>query len=436
MSIKHRTAPRTTHRAIATTAALAALSIVLAACSGGGEGDGGNGESTTAEGGSGEAVTITYSNFTANGGNEENLATIVDAFEEANPDVTVEVTTLPYADYFTALQTDLAGGTQADVFDIEYATFGTYAASDVFAPIEGVDTAVYTPSLLEAYQADGKQLALPISFSTVVLFYNAAMFDAAGLEYPDATWTWEDEKAAAEKLTDAAAGTWGDYQPISYNEFYKVLAQAGGEFLSEDGTTVAFNSPEGTAAAEWLVNKSGTVMPTVEQGAGTPDFDSGLFADGKLAMWHTGVWMFGGLADAPFAWDIAVEPGQETQASAMFSNAVAISKESEHQEAATAFAEFLSASDVTVQTRLDAGWELPPIADEAALAPYLDKDAPANRQAVFDSLDAVALAPSIGANQTRMQDVLTEKLTEAAAGRLTVAEALEQAEAEINKLLG
>jgi multiple sugar transport system substrate-binding protein len=50
-------------------------------------------------------VTITYTNFISNGGNEENLQTIVDAFEEENPDITVEVTTLPYGDYGTALQT-------------------------------------------------------------------------------------------------------------------------------------------------------------------------------------------------------------------------------------------------------------------------------------------------------------------------------------------
>src|SRR5688572_4952218 len=65
-----------------------------------------------------EPVTITYSNFISNGGNEDNLATIVEAFEAENPEVTVEVVTFPYADYGTALQTDLAGGTVADVFDI------------------------------------------------------------------------------------------------------------------------------------------------------------------------------------------------------------------------------------------------------------------------------------------------------------------------------
>lgn len=417
---------RTAWTPVGTVAVLAVVGLTVAGCSSGG----------TDASGDGDQVTITYSNFISNGGNEENLATIVEAFEKENPDMKVDVTTLPYADYFTALQTDLAGGTVSDVFDIEFANYAAYQANGVLAPLEGVDTDVYQTSLAEAYATDGTQYALPSSFSNVVLFYNADLFDAAGLEYPTADWTWADEQAAAEKLTDAAAGVWGDYQPISYHEYYKAVAQTGGDFLNDDGSAVAFNSPEGLAAAEWLVGKSGTTMPTAEQGAGTPDFDSGLFAEGKLAMWHTGIWMFGGLADAGFVWDIAVEPGDTTPASALFSNGVAVSAGTENADAAQRFAEFLTSSKTMVDVRLDSGWELPPIADESQLDAYLDKGDPANRQAVFDSLDQVALAPSIGEGQTEMQDIVSEELTEAAAGRKSVQEALDSAEERVNALLG
>jgi len=414
----NRTAP------LAGVGVLAVAGLALAGCSG-----------PTTTPGAGEDVTITYSNFISAGGNEKNLEAIVDAFEKENNGITVEVKTLPYADYFTALQTDLAGGTVADVFDIEFANYAAYQNSGVLAPLEGVDTSAYQASLADAYATDGTQYALPSSFSNVVLFYNADLFDAAGLDYPNADWTWADEKVAAEKLTDTDAGVWGDYQPISYHEFYKAVAQAGGEFLEADGT-LGFNSPEGIAAAKWLAEKSGTTMPTAEQGAGTPDFDSKLFADGKLAMWHSGIWMFGGLASAGIAWDIAVEPGDTQHASALFSNAVGVSAGTENKEAATKFAEFLTSSQTTVDTRLKAGWELPPIADEAALSAYLDITPPANRQAVFDSLDEVALAPSIGDGQAEMQDIVTEELTEAAAGRKTVEEALADAEKRIAPLLG
>ncbi|UFU05458.1 ABC transporter substrate-binding protein [Ruania halotolerans] len=416
----------------AATGIAAALGLTLTACVSGSTDDPATEPAATDDG----PVTISYTNFISAGGNEENLQTIVDAFEAEHENITVEVTTLPYADYFTALQTDLAGGTVADVFDIEFANYASYQSSGVLAPLDGADTSVYQTSLAEAYATDGTQYALPSSFSNVVLFYNKDLFDAAGLEYPTADWTWEDERAAAEELTDADAGVWGDYQPISYHEYYKTVAQAGGQFLTEDGTAVAFNSPEGITAAEWLVNKSGTTMPTAEQGAGTPDFDSGLFTGGELAMWHTGIWMFGALAEADFAWDIAVEPGDAQQASALFSNAVGVSASSENQAAAAEFAQFLTSSPTTVDVRLESGWELPPIADQAQLDTYLQQDNPANRQAVFDSLEQVALAPSIGDGQAEMQDIVTEELTEAAAGRKSVEEALASAEERVNALLG
>lgn len=381
-------------------------------------------------------VTITYTNFISNDGNEENLQAIVDAFEAENPDITVEVTTLPYGDYGTALQTDLAAGTVADVFDIEFANYASYQANGVLAPLDVTNPEAYRPSLLEAYSTDGTSYALPSSFSTVVLFFNKDLFDAAGLDYPSSDWTWADEEAAAVALTDQAAGVWGDHQPVSFYEFYKVLAQNGGEFLTEDGTAVAFNSPEGVEAAQWLVGKSGTVMPTIEQGQGTPDFDTNLFKDGKLAMMHTGIWVFGAVADVPFGWDIAVEPGNTQQASAVFSNAVGVSATSEHIEAATKWAEFLTSSTTMVDVRLDSGWELPPISDEAALATYLDKDNPANRQAVFDSLDGIALPPVVAVGQTEMQDIVTQELVEAQAGRKTVEEALASAEERINAVIG
>ena len=383
-----------------------------------------------------EAVTITYTNFISNGGNEENLDKIVQAFQVENPNITVDVTTLPYGDYGTALQTDVAAGTLADVFDIEYSNYRELQANGVLAPIEVSDPSVYKQGLRDAYSTDGVSYALPSGFSTVVMFYNKDLFDAAGLDYPTSDWTWADEKAAGLALTNKAAGVWGDHQPVSFYEYYKVLAQAGGEFLNADGTAVAFNSPAGVEAATWLVEKSGTTMPTIEDGQGTPDFDTNLFKEGKLGMLHTGIWMFGAFADASFGWDISVEPGDKTNAHAAFSNAVGINANSTHKVAAAKWAQYLTSSDIMVEIRLAAGWELPPIADEAKLAPYLTMGSPANRKAVFDAINLVASVPVVSKGQSEMQDIMGRELVEAQAGRKTVQEALDTAEKDINAVIG
>jgi len=381
-------------------------------------------------------VTITYTNFISDGANVGNLTKIVNAFEKANPKITVKVKTIPYASYGTALQTDLAAGSAADVFDIDGASnYQSLVTNQQLAELKGVNGSVYSPALLKTYQTGGKQFGLPTSFSDVVLFYNKDLFDAAGVKYPTSDWTWTDEQAAAQKITNKAKGIWGDHQPVTYNEYYKTLVQNGASFLSDDGKKVAFNTPAGLAAAQWLVDKSGTTMPTIAQGQGTADFDTNLFAKGKLAMLHTGIWVFGNFAKAPANWDIAVEPGMTQHASAVFSNGIGVYAQSKHIDAATKWAAYLSGSDEEVNVRLDTGWELPTIADTTKLDTYLKKGAPANRQAVFDAAKDIAPAPNLGANSSAIQDAMTAELIEAQAGRETVQQALDKAEAKINTLL-
>ena len=383
---------------------------------------------------SGGKTTIRYMNFSANGGHEKDLDGIKAAFEKANPDITVQLETTSYDDYFTKLQTAVAGGTAGDAFELNYENFVTYASNGSLAELKTVDGSKYKKSLLDAFSADGKQYGLPESFSNVVLFYNKDLFKAAGVAEPTSSWTWADEQAAAKKLTNKAKGVWGDYQPVSFFEFYKALAQSGGEFLSADKKSATFNSEAGKQAANFLVSKSGTTMPTEAQGAGTPDFDPKLFKDGKLAMWHTGIWMFSSMADAPFNWDVAVEPGNTTKASAMFTNGAVVSATSKNQAAAQKWVTFLTSSDDMVSTRLATSWELPPVAEQAKLSSYLDAGKPANRAAVFESLDATALPPVIE-RQQEMQDAVTKELTAAAAGRKAVPAALAAAQKAVDALL-
>jgi multiple sugar transport system substrate-binding protein len=381
-------------------------------------------------------VTITYTNFISDGANVGNLTKIVNAFEKANPNITVNVKTIPYSGYAAAQQTDLAAGTESDVFDIDgLSNYQTLQANGQLAQLTGVDSKVYNSGLLDTYQTAGKQYALPTSFSDVVLYYNKELFDAAGVSYPTSSWTWKDETAAAKKITDQAKGIWGDHQPVTYNEYYKALVQNGASFLSKDGKKAAFDTPAGLAAAKWLVDKSGTTMPTIADGQGTADFDTNLFAAGKLAMLHTGTWVFGNFAKVPFKWDIAVEPGNTKSASAVFSNGIGVYAQSKHIAAAEKWAVYMSSSNEEVNVRLDSGWELPTISDSAKLATYLKKGAPANRQAVFDAAKKIAQSPSLGANSQAIQDAMTAALIEAQAGRETVQQALDSAKSKIDALL-
>ena len=125
-----------------------------------------------------DTVTIRYFNFSSDPDHVEDLATIVTAFEAANPGVKVEVSSAPWADYFTLLQADFVGGDPPDVFELNYENFVSYAANDVLLDLSSylpADTPYY-PRALEAFQYKGIQGALPETF-----FPKAAISEAPRL---------------------------------------------------------------------------------------------------------------------------------------------------------------------------------------------------------------------------------------------------------------
>ncbi len=385
-----------------------------------------------------EPVKLTYFTFSAAPDHLKDLDAIIKAFNVQYPDITIEVQTAAYADYFTKLQTQIAGGTAPDSFELNYENFVGYAATGSLlelSPLASADSTfdatTFYPRAYEVFQSDGKQYGLPETFSDVLLFYNKDLFDKTGVAYPTTDWTWADERAAAEKITDKAAGVWGDFQSVQFFEFYKALAQNGGSFFDTGKTKATFNDAKGVEAATWLVDKVGKVMPDNAFGA---DEDTALFKGGKLAMWHNGIWQFSGLKDAGVNWDVVVEPGNTQKASHFFSNAVVASSATQHPAEAWAWIRFLTSSPEAVKVRLDASWELPAVADQSLFASYLSQTPPDNREAVFQALDAIVVPPVIE-QQSQMQDIVTQALEKARLGQMSVQDALNDAASQVDALL-
>jgi multiple sugar transport system substrate-binding protein len=386
-------------------------------------------------------VTLTYFTFSAAPDHLNDLNSIVKAFEAKYPNITVDVQTAAYADYFTKLQTGFAAGSAPDTFETDYGDFVGYAGagslldlSSVAASDSSFSASAYYPKAYAAFQFNGKPYALPESFSDVLLFYNKDLFDKAGVAYPTASWTWADELAAAKKLTNASQGIWGIFQPVSFFEFFKVLAQNGGSFFNADSTQATFNSPAGVVAAQWLIDKANKdhVMPTAAQLGGQDD--TALFKSGKLAMWINGIWQFTGLAQAPFKWDVQLEPGNVQKAAHFFANGVAASAKTAHPTEAWEWLKFLSASSESVTTRVKSSWELPAVSDQSLFSSYLTQTPPANRAAVFDSLANVALQPIV-AQESQMQDIVSKALQQAQLGQSSVQDALNSAAQQVDALL-
>jgi multiple sugar transport system substrate-binding protein len=424
-----RALPRKTALLIA--AALAVVSLVAVAAG-----------SAAPERAAAKKVTLTYFTFSAAPDHLKELQAIVQAFERNNPNTKIRIVTASYNDYWTKLQTMIAGNRAPDIFELNYENFVTYAESGRLldlTPISRADktfkAARYYPRAYQAFRLKGKQYGLPETFSVVLLFYNKDLFRAAGVPLPTSSWRWSDELAAAKRLTDKSKSVWGDFQPVQFWEFYKVLAQEKGTFFNAAKTRAAFNSPRGVAALQWLLDKTRTagVMPTKEQMGGLDD--TALFKTGKLAMWHNGIWQFDGLKDVSFDWDVIVEPGNFRKAHHFFSNAVAASAKTKNPGRAWAFMRFFTSNSTAVKTRVNSAWELPAVQDAGLFASYLGKRPPANRKAVFQALDNIVVPPVI-AKQTELQDILNKWLEKASTdSSVSAAEALNGAAADVDALL-
>lgn len=386
-------------------------------------------------------TTINYFTFSAAPDHLNTLNAMVAAFEKKNPTIHVNIQTASYGDYFTKLKTQVAAGKAPDTFELNYENFVTYAEAGsllnlnkVIASDKTFKKSVYYGKAYDVFSSKGAQFGVPASYSTVVLIYNKDLFDSAGVTYPKNSWDWSDEADAARALkAKLPSGTFADYQPTQFWEFYKVLGQAGGTFLSADKKKALFNKQPGVNALTWLTSKvANGWMPTKAQ-MGTLD-DGAMFKAGKLAMIHTGIWMFDSFKDAPFKWDIAVQPGGVTPGNHFFSNAVVVSAKTKNATAAWKWARFMTSDDAAVKLRVDASWEVPAVSSKAPLASYLAKTPPANRQAVFEALKNPIVPPVI-TQQSAMQDAVNAWLEKAQNGTISVSEALNGAAAEVNAIL-
>ncbi len=360
-----------------------------------------------------EPVTITYAHFSGSGAQEETLKKMIEVFEEKNPDIKVDLQITGFQDYFIKLATTVGGGNAPDIFEMNMENYLSYMLRDACADLTGlVNTENYSAGTLEAVSSDGKLYAVPMSFSTCILIYNKALFDEAGIAYPNDEWTWADIQTAAEAIKALGDDIWGVFQPITYNEFYKSVKGNGGSLLNEDYTAFTANSPENIAVLEAMLKRvrgENHVQPTAEEMAGRGDWD--MFTEGKLGMIITGIWAFPTFTEkCDFDWDIVVEPGYNKKSTFFFANVNCVSPSSEKKEAAAKFADAMGSDPDIVQLRLDASWELPTIADQSKLTQYLEVTPPANRSAVFDSMDYAAAPPALkeaGAASEIINDVLS-----------------------------
>jgi len=226
----------------------------------------------------------------------ERLQKIVDGYNTANPAVHVTLSQVP--DYDTKLQVSLAGGSPPDVFYVDSFKFLDLAAANALdAGGDKIDSKDdFYPNLAAAFTKDGVMYCPPKDFSTLGLVYNTALFDAAGIDYPTAAWTWDDLAAAAAKLTAADKSVYGMSVTPDMARWLAFLYQAGGSVYNADATQMTINSPEAKKALDFYVGlvKDGFAAQPADLSAGWP---GEAFGQQKAAMVVEGNWIMPYLKD-------------------------------------------------------------------------------------------------------------------------------------------
>jgi multiple sugar transport system substrate-binding protein len=318
-----------------------------------------------------QQVEITLMGWSSSTLENDALMAQVAAFEAANADIKVNVNLVP--DYVTTIQAAFASGDSPNVFYVDSSKLPDWADAGVLASgegkIENLDD--HYPSLLEAFTYEGTLYCPPKDFSIMALQYNQDMFDAAGLDYPTADWTWDDLRAAAEKLTgetEDGKKVLGLVTPPNFERWLPFLYQAGGSVLSEDWTEVTLDSDQARAALDYYV---GMVTDGI---AGPPSVvDAGwggeAFGQGRVAMAMEGNWVILYLRDQfpDLNWGVTVLPKSPDgeQATMVFTVCYGVASDNEYPDQSWKLANFLTGPEGSKMVAEEGFGVIPPAVSAA-----------------------------------------------------------------------
>jgi multiple sugar transport system substrate-binding protein len=183
-----------------------------------------------------------------------------------------------------------------DLFYLSTDQMAAYAATDSLEPYaESLSNADdFYPNLREAFTFDGQFMCAPKDFSTLALIINSDMWAEAGLTDDDIPTTWEELTSVAELLTT------DDHVGLAYGpEVQRIgvfMAEAGGAFIDDDGTTAVVDSPENAEALQYVKDQmaAGTFSYSSDLGAG---WGGEAFGNGLAAMVIEGNWIAGAMTN-------------------------------------------------------------------------------------------------------------------------------------------
>lgn len=380
---------------------------------------------------------------------------VIRDFQAQNPNITVVYRQFSFEDYEKEVVNALAGGIGPDVWMIHHTWLPKHIDKLLPLPdkISGLDQPLMTfrdfqdqfvEVAVEDLTADGQIYSIPLYVDTLALYYNRDLFNDAGITLPPKN--WEEFNDAVEQLTKldasgniiqsgAAIGTSGNINR-STDMLMALMLQSGVRMTDTDNASATFAKPVNNTAVGEVALRYYTdfANPNARTYAwnGSQHYSVDAFTEGKVAM----MFNYSHQADilnqksARLNYSVTSIPQISETDIRNYANywAVAVSKKSLATDQAWRFVSYLASKEGTssylVQTMRP-----------SARRDIIDLQKNDLRLGVFAS-QALTAKSWYQIDNSPIESIFAEMIDDVNFGRLSVREALQNAEAEVNVLMG
>ena len=336
---------------------------------------------------------------------------LVDAFRAVHPEVGVELRHVAsQGDYQKQLVTAFSARAEPDVMLLNHRRVAQFAAQGGLEPLgsylsksRALDAAQFYPQALEAFVWDDQTWCIPQNVSSLVVYYNRALFDEAALDYPAEGWSLDDFVLAARALTrdldgDGQIDQYGAGMDVGLMRLAPFIWQYGGELLDYESnpTRLALGSPEGLAAFQWFADLQVKEHVVPDLAAEQAEESENRFMNGRLGMYlnsRRGVPTYRTVEGLD--WDVAPLPQGERSAGILHSDGYCMSARAKDKESAWTLIEFANSIEGQ-RIMAGTGRTVPSLRQVAESPAFLDStQAPASGHVFLDALPLLRRMPNL-----------------------------------------
>lgn len=333
---------------------------------------------STGSGGSGGGpVTLTVWAREGDNSMEDQMG----AFEAAHPDIKVKLSSVSNDQYLTKFANSIRAGSVPDLINFDIINSPLLATQGQLEDITDKSKALgnfgdLAPAGIDVGSLDEAVYSLPVALTGSQMFWNKALFEAAGLDSETPPTTLAEVKQFAEKIQATGEDITG-FSTIggvgqAFTGFPSGWAD-GGDIVTEagPGQVARFADPAMVEMVAWYQDmwQSGLMQTTDEPNQDPGNVGQQNVLEGNVGIIFTGANTFSGKEDQ-FGSSAGIPGSSGNLASFLGGNQAAIPLGAAHPDEAWTLLEWLVTDKEAAELNLDAGW----IAPDLALAEELAED--------------------------------------------------------------